>query len=152
MIDKIFGFDGRKNRLLTVNSTVCIFYQRYENDEVQLVATRSDNGRDWTEFKSFTLKYEPSGMWSFVFDQRRVGLAVQYNNLTLEWYVLSSNGELRKMKSRQRLYLELRQLRFYLQDNKLNIARIIYDHDTKEAPLLITRSSDLYDDFMKEER
>ena len=92
---------------------------------------------------------EPSGLWSFAVDRSRVGLAVQYNSLALEWYVVAANGELRQIDSGPQLYLELRALSLYLQDHKLVIARTIYDHEAREAPLLITRSTSLYGDFMR---
>lgn len=106
--------------------------------------SRSVDGVAWEAAGTVTLPGQPSGLWAFAVDERRIGIALGFNNRHMKWFTASSFAELKQSDSQLPLMHQSEEAEFFVRDAALTCIRPIFDFERQKPMLLATSTERLW--------
>ncbi|MGH9383618.1 MAG: CsgG/HfaB family protein [Vicinamibacterales bacterium] len=101
----------------------------------ELRVSRSTDGIKWEDAGKVTLPGQPSGLWAFAIDERRMGIGLGFNNLSTKWFTVSSFGDLAQIDSQIPLMLQSGEAEFFVRGALLTCVRPVFDPE-RQKPML----------------
>jgi hypothetical protein len=103
----------------------------------ELGVSRSVDGIAWETAGTVTLPGQPSALWAFAVDDRRIGVALSFNRLTMTWFTVSPHEALRQMGELPFL-LQSDEAEWFVRDSELTCVRQVFDPERQKPMLLLT--------------
>jgi len=107
----------------------------------ELRVSRSQDGSRWEEAGRAVLPGQPSGLWAFALGERRIGIALGFNNLNVKWFTVSSAGGLEQIDSQLPLVHQSEEAGFLVRGASLICIRPVFDFE-RQKPMLLATGSD----------
>jgi hypothetical protein len=114
--------------------------QRY-NHMTELHVSRTDDGMTWQPAGALTLPGQPGGLWAFPVDERRIGIALAFNNLSARWFAVSRFDELTASDVQLPFMQQFGQADCFVHDARLTCVRPVLDPE-RQKPMLVVTSTD----------
>ena len=115
----------------------------------ELRVSRSVDGVEWQAAGTIVFPGQPSELWAFPVSERRIGVAVAFNNLFAKWFTASRSEDLRPIASKVQVMHHAGEAECFVRDSSLICIRSVFDFERQKPMLLATRSSALYKEFTK---
>lgn len=110
----------------------------------QLRVSRSVDGRVWEAAGAVVVPGQPSALWAFVVDDRRIGIAAGFNNLYVKWVTASSLAELEPIDADLQLFDQTGEAEFFVRDGALTCVRSIFSVEGQTRVLFATTTERLF--------
>jgi hypothetical protein len=113
----------------------------------ELRVSRSVDGVVWEPAGDIAVPGQPSGLWAFAIDERRIGIAAGFNNLSMRWFSASSLGAVQAIDADVRLPNHAdgpSQAAFFVHDEGLTCVRPVFSVESQEPVLLAVTSGRLF--------
>jgi hypothetical protein len=113
----------------------------------ELRVSRSVDGMQWDPAGEIVVPGQPSGLWAFQIDDRRVGIAVGFNNLYLKWFRASSLGALETVEADLELPNHAdgaSDAAFFVHDDGLTCVRPVFNFESQQPVLLAVTSERVF--------
>jgi len=109
----------------------------------ELRVSRTVDGIKWEAAGTVVFPGQPSGLWVFALDERRIGIAVGFNNLYVKWLAASPFGDLRQIDSQLQLHFmhQSEEAECFVRDASLTCIRPVLDFE-KQKPMLLATSTE----------
>jgi hypothetical protein len=107
----------------------------------EIGVSRSVDGRTWQEMGRALVPGQPSGLWVFVTDDHRVGIAAGFNNLFVRWFIASPAGTFVEVDAGLQLFNQTDQAELFVQNGRLICVRPLRDPKTRKPILLSTTTT-----------
>jgi TolB-like protein len=117
--------------------------KRYRHS-TELRVARSRDGLRWTPAGARVFAGQGSGLWVFPIAERRIGIAMGFNNLFVKWFTAAEDGALRDVEADLRLTHQSETSGFFARRGSLVCVRPIFDLESQQKVLLGMSSRDLY--------
>jgi hypothetical protein len=105
-----------------------------------LHVSRTVDGARWEAAGTITFPGQPSALWAFAVDERRIGIALGFNNLSMRWLTASSFDSLRELDVELPLTHQLDQAEWFVHDAVLSCVRPVLDPE-RQKPMLVQTST-----------
>jgi hypothetical protein len=126
-LDGYFVTDGRRFRHVT-----------------ELRVSRSTDGISWSEAGKVVVPGQPSGLWAFPVDEKRIGIAAGFNNKFVKWFTASNGRSLTPIDSRLELFNQSDETACFVRDGSLTCVRPLFDVEGQKPMLLATNTEELW--------
>jgi hypothetical protein len=110
----------------------------------ELRVSRSVDGITWKEAGNVTFPGQPSALWAFAIGDRRIGVAVGFNNLSMRWLEASSSGDLRQVDSELPMSHQFEEAEWYVRDGGTTCVRPVFDPERQKPMLLSTGTARIW--------
>jgi TolB-like protein len=104
----------------------------------ELRVSRTVDGLAWEPVGSLSFPGQPSALWAFTVDDQRIGIALGFNNLTMNWLTASRFEDLRTTDLELPLVHQSDEAEWFVRDAALTCVRPFLDPDSQRSMLLAT--------------
>jgi hypothetical protein len=118
--------------------------QRYRH-VTELRVDRSTDGLTWQPAGTVTLAGQPGALWAFAVDERRIGIGVAFNNLSVSWFTVSPSDTLVQAGAPIPFTQQSDESRFFVDAGVLTSVRPIDDPEKRRPMLLVTGTARLWE-------
>lgn len=115
----------------------------------ELKVSRSIDGAVWQDAGKVVVPGQPSALWAFAVDDRRIGIAAGFNNLFVKWFTAASLGELDPIDSDLQLFDQSGEAAFFVHDGALTCVRPIFSVESQTPLLLATTTERVFKGAVK---
>jgi len=110
----------------------------------ELRVSRSVDGIAWEAAGTVTFPGQPSALWAFAVEDRGIGVAVGFNNLSMKWFTASRFDDLRQVASQLPFMHQSDEAEWFVRDAVLTCIRPIFDHEKQKPMLLLTSTERIW--------
>ena len=110
----------------------------------ELRVSRSADGMQWETAGKIVVPGQPSALWAFAMDERRIGIALGFNNLFVKWFTASSVSALAPIDSQLQLVYQSEEAEFFIHEASLTCVRPVFDFERQKPMLLATSTERLW--------
>jgi hypothetical protein len=113
----------------------------------ELRVSRSVDGVQWEPAGDIVVPGQPSGLWAFLIDDRHIGIAAGFNNLSLKWFRASSLGAFETIEADLQLPNHTQgasDTAFFIHDEGLTSVRPVFDSERQQPVLLAVTSARVF--------
>lgn len=108
---------------------------------VELRVSRSVDGVSWQDAGRLTLPGQPTGLWAFAVDDRRIGVGLAFNNLYTRWFTASPSDDLAELDVQLAFMQQSDDSAFFVRDTLLTCVRPVFDPEKQKPMLLVTTTN-----------
>jgi TolB-like protein len=106
----------------------------------ELQVSRSVDGVEWHAAGKLTLPGQPSALWAFPVNERRIGIGLAFNNLYTKWFTVSPFDDLEALDVQLPFMQQSDEAEFFVHDALMTCVRPVFDPE-KQKPMLLTTST-----------
>jgi hypothetical protein len=104
----------------------------------ELRVSRTEDGVAWQPAGRLTMTGQPGGLWAFAVDERRIGIALGFNNLYTKWFAVSPFDDLSEIDVELPFMQQSGEAECFFRDTQLTCVRPVLDPDQQKPMLLAT--------------